>query len=497
MPPATRRTKETQDTMDTQLIIDNADVPATTAATFERRSPTTGELVTRAAAASVADAIAAADSAAAAYRSWSATGPTERRRILLKAADLLEARTPEFSRVMALEVGASDLWAGVNVMLAANLFREAAALTTQIQGETIPTDKAGVLSMTVRQPVGVILSIAPWNGPVVLAARAIAYPLVCGNTVVFRASELSPKTHMLIVDVLRDAGLPPGVLNAVTNAPQDAPEVVDALIAHPAVRRINFTGSTRVGRVIAEKAARHLKRCLLELGGKAPLVVLDDADIDEAVKAAVFGAFLYQGQICMSTERIVVDEKIADTFVARFAARARELPVGDPATCGGCVVGPMIVRESGDRINAMIDDAVNQGAKVVAGGFADGAVMPATIVDRVTPAMRIYDEETFGPITTVVRAKDADDAVRIANDTAYGLSSAVFGRDVTRALSVAMRIEAGSCHINGSTVQNEAQAPYGGTKASGYGRFDGRAVIDEFTELKWITIEPTPQSYPF
>ena len=483
--------------MESQLIIDNRDVPASGGATYTRIHPTTGDTVTRAAAASVEDAVAAAESAHRAFQSWSQSGPTERRRIFLKAADILEAKTPQFIEVMAKEIGASELWSGFNVVLAANLFREAAALATQIQGETIPTDKPGALSMTVRQPVGVILSIVPWNGPVVLAARAIAYPIICGNSVVFRASETSPKTHLMIAEALVEAGLPPGVLNVLTNAPIDAPDVIDALISHKAVRRINFTGSTRVGRIIAEKAGRQLKRCLLELGGKSPLVVLDDADIDEAVKAAVFGAFLYQGQICMSTERIVVDERIADEFVAKFAARARELPTGDPAAGAACVIGPMIVSESGDRLNRMIDDALAKGAKIAAGGRANGAVMPATIVDHVARDMQIYDEETFGPITTVVRARDTEDAVRIANDTAYGLSSGVFGRDVTRALAVAMRIETGCCHINGATVQNEAQAPYGGTKDSGYGRFDGRAVIDEFTELKWLTIEPSKQQYPF
>ncbi len=483
--------------METRLVINNELVAASAGATYARRHPTTGEIVTQAAAAGVEDALSAVDSCRFAFQSWSKTGPTERRRILLKAADILESKTPEFIDVMAKEIGASALWSGFNVMLAANLFREAASLVTQIQGETIPTDKPGTLSMTVRQPVGVILSIVPWNGPVVLAARAIAYPIVCGNTVVFRASETSPKTHLLVAQALMEAGLPPGVLNFLTNAPADAPKVLDALIAHEAVRRINFTGSTRVGRIIAEKAGRHLKRCLLELGGKSPLVVLDDADIDAAVNAAVFGAFLYQGQICMSTERIVVDERIADEFVSKFTARAGELPLGDPASGAACVVGPMVNRQSGDRLNQMLDDALSKGAKVVAGGRADGAVMPATIVDHVTSAMQIYDEETFGPITTVVRARDTEDAIRIANDTAYGLAAGVFGRDVTRALDVALRIDTGSCHINGATVQNEAQAPYGGTKASGYGRFDGRAVIDEFTELKWLTIEPSKQQYPF
>jgi salicylaldehyde dehydrogenase len=482
--------------MESQLIIDNQSVGAQSGATFNRVHPSTGEVVTNAAAGGVADAVAAANSAQAAFQFWRNSGPSERRRLLLKTADVLETMTPQFIEAMGAEVGASGLWAGFNVFLAANVFREAASMVTQIQGETIPTDKPGALSMTVRQPVGVVLSIVPWNGPVVLAARAIAYPIACGNTVVFRASEASPKTHVLVADALVAAGFPPGVLNMVTNAPKDAPEVIDALIEHKAVRRINFTGSTRVGRIIAQKAATQLKRCLLELGGKSPQVVLDDANIDEAVKAAVFGSFLYQGQICMSTERLVVDEAVADEFVAKFAARAKELVMGDPRVNPGCVIGPMVSSESGTRLNAMIDDALSKGATLACGGKADGAIMSATIVDHVKPGMIIYGDETFGPITTVVRVKGVEEAVAVANDSDYGLSAAVFGRDVTRALDVAMRIESGSVHVNGSTVQNEAQAPYGGTKNSGYGKFDGRAVVDEFTELKWITIEPSVQQYP-
>jgi acyl-CoA reductase-like NAD-dependent aldehyde dehydrogenase len=482
--------------METQLLIDNQSRGALSAKTFERRHPVSNEVVTRAAAAGVKDAIAAVESASEAFKTWRVSAPSLRRQLLLKAADALEARMPAFIETMAAEVSASALWAGFNVMLAANLFREAASLATQIQGETIPTDKPGCLSMTVRQPVGVILSIVPWNGPVVLAARAIAYPIVCGNTVVFRASESSPRTHMLVAEALVEAGFPPGVLNVLTNAPQDAPDVIDALISHKAVRRINFTGSTKVGRIIAQKAATHLKRCLLELGGKSPLVVLDDADLEGAVKSAVFGSFLYQGQICMSTERIVVDSAVADEFVRRFAERAKALQSGDPISNPQCVVGPMVTSNSGPRLNGLIDDALSKGATLACGGHADGAVMPATIIDHVKPGMKIYDEETFGPITTVVRVKGVEEAVAAANDTAYGLSSAVFGKDVTRALAVAMRIDTGACHVNGSTVQNEAQAPYGGTKDSGYGRFDGRAVIDEFTELKWITIEPSGQQYP-
>lgn len=483
--------------MQTQLIIDNEPRGARAGKTFERRSPLTGDVVTEGAAAHVDDAIDAVESAARAFTTWSTSGPTERRAVMLKAADILESRAGEFIETMMSEVGAAQLWAGFNVFLTTQLFREAAGLATQIQGETIPTDKPGTLSMTIRQPAGVVLSMAPWNGAGVLAARAIAYPIVCGNTVVFRASETSPRTHAMIAEVLHEAGLPAGVLNFLTSSAEDSDQVVEAIIAHPAVRRVNFTGSTPVGRIIAEKAARHLTPALLELGGKAPFVVLDDADIDGAVNAAVFGSFLFQGQICMSTERFVVDEKVADEFVAKFAARAKDLVFGDPLTNPDTIVGPMVRAESGPRINGLIDDALDKGAELVAGGHADGAAMSATIIDRVRPEMTIYDQETFGPITTVVRVSGVEEAIQVANDTEYGLAAAVFGADTARAFAVAKRIDAGHVHVNGATVQNEAQAPYGGMKASGYGRFDGRAVINEFTELKWITIEQSDQPYPF
>ncbi|WP_428381937.1 aldehyde dehydrogenase [Nevskia ramosa] len=483
--------------METSLLIDNTPRAAAEGKTFARRHPTDDRLITTVAAASIADARVAAESAGRAYATWSQTGPTERRRVLLRAADLVEEKVDEFVTTMALEVGASELWSRFNVGLTASLFREAASLATQIQGETIPTDKPGTLSMTIRQPVGVILSIAPWNGPVVLAARALAYPLVCGNTVVFRASETSPRTHALLVEILHAAGLPAGALNLLTTAPADAPAVIDELIAHPAIRRINFTGSTRVGRIIAQKAASHLKRCLLELGGKSPLIILKDANIDDAVRAAVFGSFLYQGQICMSTERLIVDASVADQVASKIADHVRTLPAGDPAENPSCVIGPMAFRESGARINALIEDALGKGATLLVGGRAEGATMPATVLDHVTSEMAIYDAETFGPITVMIRAGDTADAVRIANDTAYGLAASVFSRDLSGAIAVAMQLQSGSCHINGATVQNEAQAPFGGMKDSGYGRFDGRAVIDEFTELKWLTIEPSNQPYPF
>jgi acyl-CoA reductase-like NAD-dependent aldehyde dehydrogenase len=481
--------------MDINLLIDGRDMAASNGATFERRDPITGDVASRAAAASVADAQVAADAAAAAFLAWSKLGPNARRAVLLKAADLLEARASEFVTLMTTEIGATAGWARFNVKLAAGMLREAASLTTQITGEIIPSDKPGCVSMAVRQPAGVVLGIAPWNAPVILGVRAIATPLACGNTVVLKASEICPGTHHLIGAVLREAGLPAGAVNVITNAPDNAPEIIEALIAHPAARRINFTGSTRVGRIIAETAARFLKPVLLELGGKASLVVLDDADLDAAVAASAFGAFMNQGQICMSTERIVVDNTVADDFVAKLAAKAESLQAGNPRH-GNFALGSLVGVEAAERISGLVNDAVSKGAKLLAGGRVDGTVMSATVLDHVTPAMRLYGEESFGPVVCVVRATGVEDAVRIANDTEYGLSAAVFGRDITRALDVAYQINSGICHINGATVHDEAQMPFGGVKASGYGRFGGKAGINEFTELRWITIETSPQHFP-
>jgi vanillin dehydrogenase len=477
------------------LLLENEDVQAVDGVTFDRLNPVTGDIATRAAAAQIEDATRAADAAAAAFPAWSATGPNQRRMILLKAADVLASKAPQFIDLMAAETGATAGWAGFNVHLAAGMLREAASMTTQISGEVIPSDKPGCISMAIRQPAGVVLSIAPWNAPVILGVRALGLPLACGNTVILKASEICPGTHRLIAECLREAGLPPGVLNVITNAPEDAPALIEALIGHPAVRRINFTGSTRVGHIIALISAKYLKPVLLELGGKAPLIVLDDADIDAAVAAAAFGAFMNQGQICMSTERIVVDQKIADTFVAKFATKAETLVAGDPRQ-GSTPLGSLIGTDAADRIQGLIRDAVGKGARVVAGGKVEGTLMSATVVDHVTSSMRIYGEESFGPVVTIVRVDGVDEAVRIANDTEYGLSAAVFGRDIARALGVAKRIESGICHVNGPTVHDEAQMPFGGTKASGYGRFGGKAGIAEFTELRWITIETGPQHYP-
>ena len=479
------------------LLIAGRDVPASGSATFNRLNPISGEVATRAAAASVADARAAADAAAAAFPKWSAIGPGERRARLNKAADLLESRAAQFASILTTETGATGGWGHFNVHFAANMLREAASMTTQISGEVVPSDVPGSLAMALRQPVGVVLGIAPWNAPIILGVRAIALPLACGNTVILKASEVCPATHRLIGAVLNEAGLGEGVVNVVTHDPKDAEAIADALIAHPAVKRINFTGSTRVGRIIAMLGARHLKPVLLELGGKAPLIVLEDADLDAAVDATVFGAFANSGQICMSTERVIVDEKVADQFGAKLAKRVAALPVGDPRK-GDFVLGSVVGRPTVERVQQLVRDAVGKGAKVLCGGeSADGTIMKGIVVDKVTTDMSLFREESFGPQVSITRVKSAEEAVTVANDTEYGLSAALFSRDIAKAIELAKRIESGICHINGPTVHDEAQMPFGGVKASGYGRFGGKAGINEFTELRWITIQTTPRHYPF
>lgn len=482
---------------DLSMLINGLKVTAERGATFERRNPLDGSVATRAPAASAADAVLAVEAAAEAFRSWSETGPTERRALLLKAADALAAKTPQFIEAVAAETGAPGMWAGFNAMLGASMLREAAALTTQVAGEVIPSDVPGSLAMGVRQPAGVVLGIAPWNAPIILGVRAIATPLACGNTVILKGSENCPRTHGLIIEALQEAGFPPGVVNYITNAPADAAEVVEAMVAHPAVRRVNFTGSTKVGRLIAATCAKYLKPVVLELGGKAPLIVLDDADLDDAVNGAAFGAFANSGQICMSTERIIVDQKVADEFVKKFADKAKSLPLGDPRKPDPVVLGSVIGMGTVEHCNALIDDALAKGARLVCGGKADSTLMPATVLDRVTPEMRIYHEETFAPVKCVVRVKDTQEAVACANDNEYGLSAAVYGRDIARAFNVARKIDSGICHVNAPTVHDEAQMPFGGVKGSGYGRFGGKAGIAEFTDLRWITVQTTPRHYPF
>jgi acyl-CoA reductase-like NAD-dependent aldehyde dehydrogenase len=478
--------------LETDLLIAGQARPASNGAAYERRDPGTGAVATRAAAATLDDVDAAVAAARDAFPAWSATAPGARRALLLAAADALEALRPRIVDAAVREAGGAPLWYQFNVTLAANMLREAASMTTQIAGEVIPSDVPGSLAMGVRQPCGVVVGIAPWNAPVILGTRAVAMPLACGNTVILKASELCPAVHRLIAQAFVDAGFPSGVVNFISNAPDDAAQVVERLVAHPAVRRVNFTGSTRVGRIIARLAAEHLKPVLLELGGKNPVVVLDDADLDAAVEAAAFSAFFNQGQICMSADRILVDRKIAPAFIEKLAAKTATLR----AAHADAPLAGMVDPSAASRVDAMLVDARERGATVIQTGGLEGNVLQPAIVDGVTPAMRVYQEESFGPIVSVLRFDTDEEAIRLANDSEYGLSAAVFSRDIGRAMAVAQRIESGICHINGPTVHDEAQMPFGGVKGSGYGRFGGKAAIAEFTDLRWITVQTGPRHYP-
>jgi benzaldehyde dehydrogenase (NAD) len=462
---------------------------------YAQTFPYTGEQVGTAAAAAPVDARAAVDAAWEAFSGWGSSAPAERRALLNRAADLMQERAEEIATTVTQETGGIFGWGMFNVHLASGMLREAAAQAYWCTGEVIPSDVPGKLAMGVRQPAGVVVGIAPWNAPVILGTRAVATPLAYGNTVVLKASEICPRTHAHIARVLVDAGFPAGVVNLITNQPSDAAEVVEELIVHPGTRRVNFTGSSAVGRIIAEKAGRHLKRVLLELGGKAPLIVLADADLERVAAAASFGAFFHQGQICMSTERLIVDRQVADELADKIVTRAGALTVGDPRE-QTTVIGPVISAGALERIHGLVKDAVDRGAIALTGGEPDGPCFPPTVLRGITPQMRLYGEESFGPVLSIIEVDSADEAVRVANDTEYGLSAAIFSSDTAAALELAQRIESGICHINDTTVQDEPQMPFGGVKASGWGRFGGRAALEEFTELRWITVQEQPRQYP-
>src|SRR2546423_2597597 len=372
-----------------QLLIGGTWRGSSSGATYEKANPYSGAPAGRAAAATREDARAAVNAAAEAFPSWAATPVVERRALLDRAAELLMERQQGIAATVTDETGGTFGWGMFNVELAAGMLQSAGAVAAELHDEEIASVIPGKRARAVRQPVGVVVGIAPWNAPVILGTRAIASPLALGNTVVLKASEECPRTHATIVQALEEAGAPAGVVNLIVNDPGDAAEVVDELIAHPAVRRVNFTGSTRVGRIVAENAARHLKRVLLELGGKAPLVVLADADVDRAVAAASFGSFFHQGQICMSTERVVVDRAVADEFASRLGERAASLKVGDPSD-PSTQIGPLVNSAALERVRTLVEDAVSKGAEVVAGGPAGGPLFSPAVAEGGTPRDAVH-----------------------------------------------------------------------------------------------------------
>lgn len=470
--------------------------PAAGGATFDDYDPFTGDVVARVAAGTRDDARRAVEAAAEAFPGWWKTPPAEKQRIFLKAADMLESRAEDVAGWLTRETGSTFGFAMFQLHFVPGLLRQAAALAYAPIGEVIPSD-IGQFAMGLRRPVGVVGAIAPWNAALILSARSIAAPLALGNSVVLKPSELSPYSGGLLWgEVFAEAGLPAGALNVVTHAPGEAAGIGDELVESPAVRRINFTGSTATGRRLAEAAGRQLKRVVMELGGYNPLIVLADADVDYAVNATAFGAFLHQGQICMSTRKIIVERAIADEFTQKLAEKTRTLKAGDPNE-HDTIIGPLITEDALELVRSRVADAVEQGATLLAGGEAVGACYQATLLADVPAESDFAKHETFGPVAAIEVVEDADEAVERANATAYGLSSGIITQDADRGLALAQRIEAGIVHVNDQTVGDEPQMPFGGVKDSGFGRFGGSAVIDEFTELRWITVTSGSHPFPF
>ena len=469
---------------------------ATDGKTFEDTDPFTGEVVAGVAAGTREDARRAIEAAAAAFPAWSQTPPAERQRIFLKAADILESRSEEVASWLTRETGSTFGFAMFQLQFVQGLYRQAAALGYQPMGEIIPSD-TGAFAMGIRRPVGVVGAIAPWNAALILSARSLAAPIALGNTVVLKPSDHSPYVGGLLWgEIFGEAGLPEGVLNIVTHAPGEAGPIGDELAENPAVRVINFTGSTQTGRQLAEAAGRNLKRLLLELGGSNPLIVLADADLEYAVDASAFGAFLHQGQICMSARRIIVEEPIAAEFTKRLVEKTKGLKSGDPRE-QDTIIGPLISDDAVARVKSRVDDVVAEGATVLAGGEAEGPVYQATLLTDIPEDSEFARVETFGPVATIEVVGSADEAVERANRTTYGLSAGILTSDPDRGLALAQRIEAGIVHVNDQTVADEPQMPFGGVKDSGLGRFGGSAAINEFTDLHWVTVKSGPHPFPF
>jgi acyl-CoA reductase-like NAD-dependent aldehyde dehydrogenase len=438
------------------LLINNK--PHHTSSTFPVHNPATGALVHNFSSASIADADAALDAAQKAFLTWRNVKPAQKRNIFLRAADLMESRSSELERCVVEETGTSPGWAAFNVNLGAEILRDVAGRISSIQG-TIPTNaEEGVSSLVYKEPLGVILAIAPWNAAFILGVRSVAYPLAAGNTAILKAPEFSPMCSHSIVKVFHDAGLPEGVLNLLAHKPSDAAAVTKHLIESPNLKKINFTGSTLVGKIIGELAGRNLKPVLLELGGKAPAVILEDADLEAAAAECAVGAFLNNGQICMSTERIIVLEPVAEDFekhlIKAVGAFAPE----------GQSVGFLINKQGVEKNKRLLRDAISKGATVIHGNPENGVdcAMTPVVVKGTKKEMDLYYTESFGPTVSLIVVKSEDEALELANDTEYGLSSSVFTSNLTRGLRFAKQIESGAVHINGKTVHDEAALPHGG-----------------------------------
>ncbi|KAK4200504.1 aldehyde dehydrogenase domain-containing protein [Triangularia verruculosa] len=476
------------------LFIDGKYIPGSDNATFPVRNPMTGDVLYECASASKADYETAIENAHSAYQTWSQTGPSARRRIFLKAADIMESyitgNAPEF---MSQEVSATMHWVKVNVFATAGLFRETASLATHIRGEIVPADRPGTTILVERQAVGVVFAISPWNAPINLTARAIAVPLLCGNTVVLKPSEFSPKSQDLAIRALTAAGLPPGCVNVLPTSAERTPEVTECAVKHPKVLRVNFTGSDRVGRIIAGWAATCLKQCVLELGGKAPVVVFEDANVDDAVEAVVFGALAFSGQVCMSTERVILHKSISKEFKEKLLKKVETIKTGNHLEDSTVSISGLFTSAHATRVVSLLRSAVDGGATLLAGDLQvtgpKGTIIRPHILEGVSSVMDIAHVETFGPVILLSEFETDEEAVASANDSDFSLCGSVFSRDTLRALDISKRLRLGACHINGPSLYVESTLPQGGTGGgSGYGRFGGMAGVEAFTEKKIITM---------
>ena len=431
---------------------------------------------------------AAYQAAVQAQKSWGQTLPQERAELLARVAQVLDMHRETIIDWIIRESGSTRLKATIEVMSAKGIVLEAASFPARMQGELLPSFFPGQSSRVYREPLGVIGIISPWNFPFHLSMRSIAPALATGNTVVLKPASDTPVTGgTLLGAIFEAAGAPAGTINVVVGA---GSEIGDAMVAHPIPQMISFTGSTPVGQGIGKLATggQHIKRVALELGGNAPIVVLDDADIEDAAHGAVAGRFLHQGQICMSTNRAIVDAKVYDAFVAAVEQRVKALKFGDPSLMEN-VVGPIINAKQRAAVQAKIEQALKDGARLVVGGAAQGNVLPPHVLADVDPQWAIAKEETFGPVLPIIKARDEAHALELANDTEFGLSSSVYTRDLERGVRFARGIHAGMTHVNNMSVGDQPNAPFGGERNSGLGRFNGRWILEEFTRTHWVTVQ--------
>jgi len=474
------------------LFIGGEWVPSSRNEATASYNPATGEVYARVHQAGARETEQAIGAAHNAYKEWADKIVSEREAVFLRAADVLATKSKEIVEVLIEESGSVAGKAGFEVGYCFDLLRTAASELRRSPGETMAATMPGQFGFTIRQPLGVIAGIAPFNAPFLLAMKKVVLALAAGNGFVLKPSELTPVTGLKIAEVFDQAGLPKGLLSVI---PGPAAEIGATIFADPRVRMITFTGSTKTGRHLAVEAAKSLKKFTLEMGGKSPLIVLADADVDYAVRAAAFGIFFHQGQVCMANSRVLVEEPIFDAFCERFVAIAKSLTVGDPRE-PDTVIGPLIRGTQCDVIDGHVEDAVGKGATVLCGAKHEKQFYWPTVLKGVTPDMRIFHEESFGPVTSIIKVKDHNEALEIANNTSYGLSSGVITNDMQKALDFAFKLDAGMVHINDCTVADEPHVPFGGVKNSGFGREGGRFSMEEMTEVKWVTVQRGQRGFP-